>query len=80
MADIRHEVRIVIPLLAVRTDLHHCGSRFVKLAAGSVIVAPGESDRHGLLTVTHEDEQLLVFAHDLRERGEPLDHGPSTRV
>lgn len=73
MSQLQQQVRVVSPLLAVRSDLHDGKSRFVELGAGSVISTPAAFDHPGLLHVTRGKEQLLVFARDLRERTEPLD-------
>jgi len=72
MFDTRYEVRVVLPLLAVRSDLNRGGSRFVELTAGSVIVTAEAFDKPGLLKVRKGEEELLVFARDLQERTEPL--------
>lgn len=73
MHQLQHQVRVISPILAVRSDLHDCRSRFVELRAGSVISTPAAYDQPGLLHVTRGNEELLVFARDLRERTEPLD-------
>lgn len=73
MSQLQQHVRVVSPLLAVRSDFHDGKSRFVELGAGSVISTPAAYDQPGLLVVTRGTEELLVFARDLRERTEPVD-------
>jgi hypothetical protein len=76
MPHAQQQVRVVLPLLAVRSDLDSSRSRFVEVRAGSVMTTVEDFDQPGLIHVRIGADDLLVFARDLSERTEAVEGHP----
>jgi hypothetical protein len=57
------------------------GHRLTELPAGAVLFANSEPDSNGMIEGKCDEVSLLLFAHDLEERAEPMNiRRPSAAV
>ena len=65
--------RVVSPLLAVHPPDRK--GKFVTVPTGSIIETRDDIGSPGLIEIRLDDEQLLAFTRDIKERAEVVDEG-----
>lgn len=63
-------LRVISPFFAIRQSNH--GPAYFTVPKGAVLQTAFEPDLPGLVPIKIEDQPLLAFNRDLRERAEPV--------